>query len=261
MKRRVALFFDHSVPHTTGHYWAGGFRQLGCGVTVLYPSQAASLAPGSYDLFLSIDDATHYLFPGHLHPSAFSLSDTHMGYRADRVMARWFDFIFCVHKDGAARLKQDGIPRVSWVPVACAPELHVEPAASKRYDVAFVGGEGWGRRRRLVRTVRERFPNAYIGRASPRDMAGIYSESRIVFNCGIKNDLNMRVFEALASGACLVTNLDAAGLADLFEPGVHFAGYETDEEAIGQIERYLRDDAAREAIARAGRAEVLAKHT
>ncbi|MBI4386044.1 MAG: glycosyltransferase family 1 protein, partial [Elusimicrobia bacterium] len=42
---------------------------------------------------------------------------------------------------------------------------------------------------------------------------------------------------------------------------VHFAGYETDEDAIGQIERYLRDEAAREAIARAGRAEVLSRHT
>ncbi len=37
-------------------------------------------------------------------------------------------------------------------------------------------------------------------------MARTYSAARTVFNRSIKNDINMRVFEALASGSLLVTN-------------------------------------------------------
>ena len=52
-------------------------------------------------------------------------------------------------------------------------------------------------------------------------MARIYSASRIVFNRSIKDDVNMRVFEALASGSLLLTNdLAANGQAELFRDGV-----------------------------------------
>ncbi len=37
-------------------------------------------------------------------------------------------------------------------------------------------------------------------------MAQTYSAARLAFNRSIKNDVNMRVFEAVACGSLLVTN-------------------------------------------------------
>ena len=44
----------------------------------------------------------------------------------------------------------------------------------------------------------------FVGRAYFEEMAKIYSASRLVFNRSIKNDVNMRVFEAVACGSLLL---------------------------------------------------------
>ncbi len=93
-------------------------------------------------------------------------------------------------------------------------------------------------------------------------MARIYSASRIVFNRSIGNDVNMRVFEALACGSMLVTNdLAENGLAELFQDGVHLATYREPGEMLEVIRYYLDHADRREAIAAAGRAEAVGRHT
>ena len=102
----------------------------------------------------------------------------------------------------------------------------------------------------------------FIGNAYFEEMARVYSASRIVFNRSIKDDVNMRVFEALASGSLLLTNdLAANGQAELFHDGVHLATYSDMEEMLDKVTYYRRHESLREKIAAAGAAEVLAKHT
>ena len=108
--------------------------------------------------------------------------------------------------------------------------------------------------------VAGRFPNNRIGMAWPAEMAQIYAQSKIVLNICVSRDLNMRVFEALASGAMLITD-EADGLEDLFEDGVHLVVCRRDEDLPGLIQRYLEDDDARKRIAAAGKALVLERHT
>jgi spore maturation protein CgeB len=184
-----------------------------------------------------------------------------MTYKADFIMARHFDYVFASQKDGAVRFRHDGIVNAVWLPFGCDPEIHAKSGSQKIYDVAFIGSDGWGRRRRLLERLKRRFPNSYIGRASHTEIGKIYSQAKIVFNCNIFNDLNMRVFEALCSGSCLVTNSDDSGLTDLFIAGKHLLTYSSEDEAISVIEHYLANDAEREGIAQAGRDEVLHKHT
>jgi 2-polyprenyl-3-methyl-5-hydroxy-6-metoxy-1,4-benzoquinol methylase len=93
-------------------------------------------------------------------------------------------------------------------------------------------------------------------------MARIYSESRVVFNRSVKDDLNMRVFEALASGSLLLTNvLPDSGQSDFFRDGVHLATYQGSEELLDKLRFYLRNEDERERIAEAGRLAALAEHT
>ena len=84
----------------------------------------------------------------------------------------------------------------------------------------------------------------------------------MVFNRSIKNDINMRVFEALASGSLLLTNdLGENGQGELFRDGAHLAAYREADDLLDKIEFYLRREKLRERIAAAGRAEVVEKHT
>ena len=126
------------------------------------------------------------------------------------------------------------------------------------------------------------YPKMFVGNAYFQDMARIFSASKIVFNRSVLNDLNMRVFEALASGSLLITNvlvsndpgdndlagnglagncLAGNGQAELFRDGVHLVTYRASEDLLEKVRYYLEHDEERERIAAAGRAEVLAKHT
>lgn len=256
----VALFFDHTVAHTTGHYVRRSLEQR-CQVDVYHPRQAGELLKTGYDLYLCVDDSSHHLYLSRLKPSAIWIIDSHMSYRADLIMARRFEHVFVAGKDGAERFRRDGLGRAEWLPLACDAAMQGTGGVPKTYDVAFIGGEGWGRRRRLLRRLRREFPNSYIGLAPHTEVGRIYSRARIVFNCSIRNDLNMRVFEALASGSCLVTNADTAGLTDLFIPGRHLLIYSSEEQAVSIIHHYLINAEERETIALAGMNEVLARHT
>ena len=92
-------------------------------------------------------------------------------------------------------------------------------------------------------------------------MAEKYGKSTLVFNRSISGDVNMRVFEALCSGSCLVTDrvpdLIKVGLVE----GIHYVGYSSADELAQVTADLLKDDDRRESIARRGREEVIKNHT
>ena len=96
---------------------------------------------------------------------------------------------------------------------------------------------------------------AFVGQVVPEEMYRLYSESRAVLNVPLRTAVNMRVFEAMAAGAVLVTRrLPTGGMDDLFVEGQDYLGYDTEEEAADVLERILTmspDEAA--VLQRAGR--------
>ncbi len=196
-------------------------------------------------------------------PKACYLIDTHVRCEERLAVAKRFDYTFLAQKGQVAQFEQAGIPNVAWLPLACDPALHDIAPRPRCFDVAYVGGligDATDRRRALLQSVAARFPNHRIGRCWPAEMARVYAQSKIVVNASVNRDLNMRVFEAMASGALLITD-EAEGLEDLFEDGTHLVVYRRDEDLLDVIERYLRDDAARERIAAAGSELVRREHT
>jgi len=257
---RVALIYDNTLrPDTTGEYCKRALQEL-CTITHFLPTQLTEIAPGQFDLYLNIDDSLHYELPVHLRPAAWWVIDTHLQYEWDLQKARGFDYVFAAQKDGMQRLKGDGIPNVQWLPLACDPGIHAKVDTPKTYDVAFIGNLFPGERERLVKLLRERFPNSFVGRRYFREMARVYSQAKIVFNRSLRGDLNMRVFEALASGSLLVTDA-ACGLADLFKDGEHLVTYRDDGELVEKIEYYLAHEEQRERLAAQGMREALRRHT
>ena len=89
-----------------------------------------------------------------------------------------------------------------------------------------------------------------------------YARSKVGFNVSIKNDLNMRFFEALSYGTCLVTNTDVDGIKETgLKDGIDFLGYTTPAEAVNKIQWALANPLEREKIAKSGHSKVRDMHT
>jgi hypothetical protein len=113
----------------------------------------------------------------------------------------------------------------------------------RTHDVGFVGAvEGTYERRRLLLGLLESALGARIAirtDVSPEEMADLYANSRIVINEGGSRHLpiTMRVFEAVGSGALLLTD-PVPGL-DLILDSTDFVTIDND--VVGQIESLLED--------------------
>lgn len=102
------------------------------------------------------------------------------------------------------------------------------------------------------------------GPAWGRGMFELLGRSKVVVNRhgSIAGDyaVNMRMYEATGSGAALVTE-SRSNLADLFEPGVEVAPYDTIADAAALVAELLADPARLDAMAAAGQARTLRDHT
>lgn len=171
------------------------------------------------------------------------------------------DLVFAAQRDGAAQLSSNGID-ATWLPLACDPELHRPHVVPNEFDWSFVGHLFPGPRTDLIEGLRSRFPRAFVGQRYFDDMAKTYSASQIVFNRSVRNDVNMRVFEAMACGSLLVTNdLTDNGQSELFQSGQHFVTYRDEDELLDRVQFYLTHEADRQRVASQGLNAVLASHT
>lgn len=252
-------------PNTTAIYFERAARTAGHAVTLVHERDTAS--EGQHcDLFIAIEPwfgGLRYL-PDLRCPTAAVQIDVHRGMRGRAEFGRFFDHLFVAQRDFVPDMAALGHDSVHWLPLGGDPGVHHVPDLPRDIDVGFVGqlGAPGTERHTVLSQVLKRFSTNEIGRwETPWEMGKIYSRSRIVFNKSVGGDVNMRVFEAMASGALLVTDRIGNGLIELAEEGVHYVGYDTAEEAVAQIEHYLAHDADRDRIAQAGQALLRERHT
>jgi hypothetical protein len=266
---RIATFYESRLGRNDGAplYWTNRMRGMGHEVVHL----CGSLPPddfGKFDAYAWIDwgeDAlTDHIPPlismKDCHPSFYVASDTHLGYKYRLEKAREFDHVFVNQKDAVEMFANDGI-EATWLPHAVEPQAYPNtPVAMKKYDVGFVGFVSFEKRARMLEEMFRAFPNFFYGQRLFEDCAEIYRKSRIVFNTAATDDLNMRVFEATATGSFLLTE-NIPTIHDLYEDGVHLVTYNSMEDAIEKAHYYLENEDEREAIAKAGMQRTLNHHT
>lgn len=238
-----------------------------------------------HDLYIYVDDGRDELTWECPSPSAYWAIDTHLGYDYRLAKARQFDRVYTAQKEGAEKMRKDGIKNVEWLPLACKPslcpslkEMRTHPnrndiagefQLAKRHDVVFVGfmnqgaGEGSHDRIEFLDDMFKEFPNFWCSaNVFFEEMAVRYIRGRLGLNISIKDDLNMRFFEVLSTGTALLTNTDVVGIEDIgFEEGKHFIGYTDVNDAKDKARYYLEHEDEREEIAAAGHQFVREKHT
>ncbi len=280
-RRRVLLSYHRSAT-TTAAYCETALRREHDVVTlgrdqdldlgrdapldVVLPLAAERLG-GEVELVLAIEGET--LLPPGVEdapcPTALWAIDNHLhavtddGWHLD--VAPRFDHVFAAQKSALLRLAARGA-QAHWLPLAADPEVHAPHHVAKDLDVVFVGNvlPIHRRRRALLDRLARRFRTTSVKGVFREDMARVLSRAKVVWNCSLAGDLNMRVFEALAAGSCLVTDRAGNGLLELFEDGGHLALY--DDETLEEVVAGLLADGPRRArLAERGRRLVVSHHT
>jgi hypothetical protein len=242
-------------------------------------AQLAESLPTPPDLFLYIDSGNAFYAPTGLEqlpcPTAAYLIDAMPPFVTTQRntfrlrLAQLFDYVFVAHL-GAVALFQEwraGEP-VAWLPLACDPEVHADQHLERIYDVGFVGQDNpiaYPERSRMLQLLDARYRmNQRNQPVYLKDMARVYSQSKIGFNMSVNDILTMRFFEVMAAGALLITEASARNgqdqLAGLVE-GQHFVTFRGGDDLLQKIDHFLSHPAEREAIAAAGCQAVLRQHT
>src|SRR5262249_34472077 len=140
-------------------------------------------------------------------PTACVLSDVHRNLKARQTLSLLFDNVFLYQRNYLHRFNQHPPGTVHWSPWACDQELFRNLGTPRDFDVAFIGQLFGARseRRRVLERVRQTV-NLNVQRYYRQvEIPQIYSRAKIVLNMPIGDDLNCRVFEAMSSGAMLLT--------------------------------------------------------
>jgi len=151
--------------------------------------------------------------------------------------------------------------KTSWLPNAADPEKHRlyvdEPV---KYDVGFLGNDTYPRRQKLLELIAEKYKLLRSNSKPGEEYSRKLSRCKILFNCSMDHDVNMRVFEALSIGRLLLTD-KVAGQDRLLVDGLHYVSFKDWTDLDQKIAYYLSNKKARETIANKGRAFVHAEHT
>lgn len=224
----------------------------------------ADTRPEDYpDLYLWIESVGGY-YPSNLDAlpcaKACYLIDSHLNLSMHLEWGKQFDMVFIAQREYLEKFQKLGM-KTFWLPLGCDPEVHQRYDQPKIYPVSFVGEVQSGSRREvLLKKLFNQVPVHYEC-CFWDDMARLFSQSKIIFNESVRNDLNMRVFEVMSTGALLLTDMaENSGQAELFKDGEDYAVY-NDNNICDVARFYLDNGELLEQIAARGRRLVHNAHT
>ena len=151
-----------------------------------------------------------------------------------------------------------GLAPVYWLPGVNVRRIAVPPPGKTNIPFSFVGQAGKFHPRRRVlcqKLVDAGLPLKIM--SAPSGQARVFhAKSRVNLNCSLNGDLNLRVFEVLASGGCLLTDRlgPFAGLDRLFVAGEHLQSYGDDGDCVAEARALLADPARAALLAKQGKA-------
>jgi hypothetical protein len=270
--KRIAIYYEARLGRNDGAplYYLNALRNMGYDVMHLSSEEAPKdNVHGKFDLHLWIDwgeDALTGVLPyapismKDLHPSVYVTSDTHLGYDYRLNKAKEFDHVFCNQIRAVEDFNKAGV-RAQWLPHAVEPQAYPsKPICVKKWDIGFVGFVSFEKRAEMLDKLFREFPDFWFGQRLFEECAEIFRKSRIVFNTACVDDINMRCFEATATGSFLLTE-HIPTLYECFDIGKHLVVYRSMDEAIVLAKYYLEHEYERNEIAKAGMEHTLANHT
>lgn len=259
---KIVLVYDNKFEYTTGFYCKNALEELGHEVYYINPIKNKQ-TPKDIDFYLNVDDDSPYFLPDSWKPNIYWVSDTHRGHirwRFDKCKKS--DILFTSQKSAKEIFSKER-EQVYWLPHACDPKYHFYEISEKIFDIGFVGNinsKFHQKREKMIKVIKENFKNVcFTNNLFLKDMAKLYSESKIVFNCTLNNDINMRLFEGMCSGSLVITD----NIPELYEviSKDSVVSYENEKDLLEKINYYLINEEERNTISENGYIEAINKHT
>jgi hypothetical protein len=191
-------------------------------------------------------------------PSFFYSVDTHHHLHFHRYLGHVFTHVFIAQKDYIQGFLDVGV-KPYWLPLWASQYL--EPSAEKKYGAVFLGTLNAELNPERVKFFEELQKLVKVDvRTAP--FAEVFPHSSIIINQTVKGDLNFRVFEAMMSGALLITERSGNGLNELFSDGEDLVLYSKGDykEAAACISHYLDHPDQAQAIGARGREKICSSH-
>ena len=209
------------------------------------------------DFYINIEPCEFIArYPGR--PSIYWEIDNHIHRGADTAKYGLVDKVYIAQNYFKDLYPQE---KTEWLPLGADIERHKRyPEEEQEFDVGFIGNDTYPHRRALLEAIGKKYKLLRTSKVYGEDYARMLSQCKIIFNCAMDNDINMRVFEGLAIGRLLMTDM-VQDQDKLIEDGKHYICYKEEKDLLEKIRYYLDNDTEREAIAKAGADEVKMFHT
>ena len=171
-----------------------------------------------------------------------------------------YDYLITYNNRHHAHFYLDaGLGNVLWAPGPTVTPFAAPPAFDPAPGIVFVGGLGAThvRRRNSLNALTTSGAPLSIVKAYGDDAAAMYASHAGSLNCSLNGDLNMRVFEVLSAGGCLITDRlpKFSGLDLILTEGEHYLAYDSTEEMMEVCREVVADpDLARRIAANGKRA-------
>lgn len=256
---KIAIIYDTKFPYTTGFYCERALKTLGHEVEHISKNETKK----DFDFYLNVDDDVPYFLHDSMRPNVYWVSDTHrpnIQWRFDKCKKA--DLLFVSQQDAFLKFKQER-DKVYWLCHACDPVYHNVPMKEKKFDIGFVGNvtsKFHQKRKTMLETLSNSFSNvSFVSGLYLSEMARHYADSKIVFNCSLNDDINMRLFEGMCSGSMVLTD----SIPYLFDV-VNYdsvSSYDSVKDLVEKVNFYLQNEEQREKIAKNGLEETKSKHT
>ncbi len=266
---KVACVYDTGSQFTTGVYFDRAFRELGFNIDV-YHHNDVKLIPEGYQIYFICDSGPTYAIPKWKSgPSIYYSIDTHLDFDNRFNMAKTATLpIMAQFSCGAQKAVNRGLQTL-WIPHACDPWIHQDYQQERTLKVAFVGhlydDDAWRRTiYNKLKTYGYNDNDIFIGEATKEQMGHIYSAAQVVLNHTVrdnKQDISMRVFEAMSCGAFLITQKLDHNDADKILDHDLYKTYSNDAEMFKEIDEVLTHWNKYKEIAQRGKMFVRTFHT
>ena len=248
------------------------FSRLGCAQLAHSAGKSSDRTSATQELLLYPDSPTTMI------PEDLAQSETRTACFQIDVFSKpdwkafWsalFDYVFVFHPKFDRYFAKYGHSRVFLLPHAVSAAAYAANIDNERSDdIAWVGRidrELYRTRRQLLPLLAARYKMNDWQRSYPEnEIRNVYHQAKVAVNIGrddYPQDANLRCFEAMASGALLLTSLPTELELMGFKIGVHFMGYSSERELFQIVDRLLADEDKRRQITDAARTLVMRDHT
>ncbi len=285
-KKRV-IFLKSIFPNTASQFYANALAELDIDYIEIpfNPHEDQRIRKfEDADLLLLVDCGLPVKFPGiedFSGPTAYvSVDSCHkLAIHQKYITENNFDFVWVAQRHVVSELGENA----QWLPLAADPRTHVfrpsliganKPLSSffrKGYFDVGMCGAPYKHRREMKRACKQAgfSTNFHFRKKFGTEVTTEMAKCTVALNvsagyAGQKGkDLNMRVFETMANGLCmlLTDKYDGLGYEDLFEEGKHYVSYASAEEMLEKLRFYIDHPEAAIKMAHEAQKFVFGQHT